>query len=307
MDRIMSINIEQLELSQLDTRFEKLKTRDSGAEKALLASLIEGRVCEPLLVTRERDSCIVLDGFKRFRAIRTLKWGTVACSFIGASEAEGVMEYLKRSRGNKTTMYEEACFVRRLHKEHSMSNHRIATHLQRSKGWVSMRLTFFDGMNESARENIQTGRFPLHAWMYTVRPFMRMNDTSRALVGEFVGHIDVREFSLRDIDLLAEAWFNGGDALRNEIRQGKGGRVLRRAQAVVEDGLAMSAAEQATLKSLARLVDGISTWTARSHSDITNASREFKAQAHLVSAQALGLLQKFHDSLEDYHARCAAK
>ena len=72
----------ELELSQLDLRYAELRRRNSRRERQLLASLGEHGQRNPVVVVRaDTDGrYILVDGYKRVRAIKRLAIDTVRTS-----------------------------------------------------------------------------------------------------------------------------------------------------------------------------------------------------------------------------------
>ena len=62
----------QVELRQLDRRYEGLRTRSAGRERTLLASLAEIGQQTPIIVVRDATNLVVVDGYKRVRALGRL-------------------------------------------------------------------------------------------------------------------------------------------------------------------------------------------------------------------------------------------
>jgi hypothetical protein len=68
---------EQVEMSSFDLRYEGYRMRSSGAEKALLLSILEKGIRDPLQGIDTKQSRILLDGFKRYRCANKLGIGIV--------------------------------------------------------------------------------------------------------------------------------------------------------------------------------------------------------------------------------------
>jgi hypothetical protein len=67
-----------LEFHQLDLRYQSLRRRAPEREKRLLASLAQhGQQAPIVVVTAEGGARVVVDGYKRVRALKTLKADTV--------------------------------------------------------------------------------------------------------------------------------------------------------------------------------------------------------------------------------------
>ena len=62
----------ELELHQLDRRYEALRTRSARRERRLIASLSEVGQQTPIVVVRDGARWVVVDGYKRVRAVHRL-------------------------------------------------------------------------------------------------------------------------------------------------------------------------------------------------------------------------------------------
>ena len=90
----------ELELDTLDLRYERLRRVEPRREKRLLASLAEIGQQLPILVVASADAVVVVDGYKRVRALRKLGREMILAARWELGEAEAVMlEGLMRSGG----------------------------------------------------------------------------------------------------------------------------------------------------------------------------------------------------------------
>ena len=69
--------IEEVETSSLDLRYESYRMKSPGAEKALLGSISENGIRDPLQGVDTNEARILLDGFKRYRCAKRLGIGIV--------------------------------------------------------------------------------------------------------------------------------------------------------------------------------------------------------------------------------------
>ena len=94
----------ELELHQLDLRYERLRTRRPHAERRLLGSLAENGQLVPAVVIREEKTkqYIVVDGYKRVRALRKLGRDILRDDLLGSgrvgSSTHGESDALGRGR-----------------------------------------------------------------------------------------------------------------------------------------------------------------------------------------------------------------
>jgi hypothetical protein len=117
-------------------------------------------------------------------------------------------------------MLEQARLIEELRSVHGMSVSEIARLLERSNGWVSMRVGILREMSACVTDKIFSGDFPVYAYMYTVRRFIRMNEAPKKDVDEFVCAVAGKHLSIRDIELLAHGYFRGSSELREQIQRG---------------------------------------------------------------------------------------
>ena len=81
----------ELELHQLILRYAPLRKRRPSQERALLASLAEHGQQLPIVVVAEGDHFVVIDGYKRVRALKRLARDTVRGTCWAMEELEALM------------------------------------------------------------------------------------------------------------------------------------------------------------------------------------------------------------------------
>ncbi len=157
--------VSEIELSQVDLRFEGYRLRQPGLEGKLLASMAQRGLQEPLQGVV--PGYVLLNGFKRYRCAQKLHIHTVAFAPLGTDEVSGIVNLLRTPDQNTLSLLEQARFVDELRAERGMSVAEIAQELSRSKGWVSMRVGLMAGMSPLVRDKLFAGVFPIYAYMYT--------------------------------------------------------------------------------------------------------------------------------------------
>jgi hypothetical protein len=210
----------EVEIAEIDLRYERCRLRHGPSERALLRSVAEEGVREPLLGITRNGRQILLDGFKRLRCAKKLGIEMLPFRSLADDEPQAIVALMRRSNAAQLSMIEQACLIDELCKAHGLSVREIAQRLERSSAWVSVRRGVLDEMPAASREKVMRGDFPLYAYMYHVRQFMRINKAPPAEVDAFVVATSGKGLSVRDIELLAGAYFRGGDATRGEITGG---------------------------------------------------------------------------------------
>ena len=207
-----------------------------------------------------------MNGFKRCRSAKKLGIAGVPYVSLGEEEATGILNLMRASTDKGLGILEQARFVVDLLTIHGMNVAEVAQTLSRSKGWVSMRRRLLDEMSPAIQEILFRGAFPVYSYMYTLRPFMRMNTGRRQEIERFVeGRGRVQRLSVRDIELLAHAYFRGPASLREAIEGGKLGWSLDQLKGVPEDREGCNEFERGLLRDLELLRKSMQRVMARCH------------------------------------------
>lgn len=293
---------EIVELSSLDLRYEGHRLRDDAREARLLASIAERGIEEPLEGVDTAEGRFLLNGFKRQRSAKKLGIGSVPYVSLGEEEATGILNLMRASTDRGLDILEQARFVVDLVTVHNMSMAEVAEMLSRSKGWVSMRRRLLEEMSPTIQQILFRGAFPVYCYMYTLRPFMRMNADRRAAIERFVQAVSGRRLSVRDIELLAHAYFRGPASLREAIEGGKLGWSLEQLKGVPEDREGCSTFERVLLKELQLLRRSMQRVMTKCH-DPRLKSRAFYAQANLLCAGLLSTWEPFGERMKEFYDR----
>ena len=256
---------DSVELGQIDRRYEHCRVRNAGGEARLLDDISRHGLQQPVLGVWQQQQFVLLDGFKRLRCAEQLRLPTVNVRSIGEDQAIGIVSLMRAAKNATLDIFEEATFVRELLETHRMTVGEVAEQLQRSKAWVSMRRQLLTEMSEAVQQFLAQGQFPVYSYMYTLRPFMRMNDVAESHLEAFMRAVAGRSLSLRDIELLADAYFRGPLAIRTAVDEGRWRWCLQQIKATLQQPQICTAAEQSLLRDLL----GISKLMAR----ITSTAR----------------------------------
>jgi hypothetical protein len=293
----------EVELATLDGRYESYRLRQHSAEARLLASIAERGIAEPLEGVELGGRHVLLNGFKRWRCARKLGLTTAPYVSLGEDAALGIVAVLRASNDRALSLLEQAGFVDELKRLHRMSVAEIAAALSRSVGWVSMRLGLLGGMPALVRQKLFAGTFPVYAYMYTVRSFMRMNEVKSHEVEQFVAALSGKRLSVREIEHLAQGYFRGSETLREQIRAGNVALPLERMKRVAQAADGCAPIEQAMLKDLELAQKYLQRVTGKSM-DKRLESPAFRAQAQLLLSGLLSRAPAFFQTLRQLHDRC---
>jgi hypothetical protein len=294
---------ENVELSSLDLRYEGYRLRDDAREARLLPSIAQRGIEDPLEGVDPPPLRILLNGFKRCRCAKKLGITSVPYVSLGQEEATGILNLMRISTDKALGILEQARFIVDLLTLHGMSLAEVAETLGRSKAWVSMRRSLLAEMGQPIQEILFRGAFPVYSYMYTLRTFRRMNGVTQEQIERFVKAVAGKRRSVRDIELLARAYFQGPSSLREAIDAGKLSWPLEQMKNVPDDVEGCNEFERLLLKDL-QIVGKYLRRVMTKCQDARLKSRAFHAQAHLLSGGLLSSFDSFRERMKEFHDRC---
>ena len=294
---------ETVELSELDLRYEGYRLRDDAREARLLASILERGIERPLHgVGPPGGRQLLLDGFKRLRCAKKLGLSCVPYMSIATEETGGILSLMQEATQSSLGILEQAKFVTDLLTIHGMDLAEVAQKLGRSKGWVSMRRGLLEEIRLPVQQILFRGGFPVYCYMYTLRPFRRMNGVSDEEIERFVKLVADRRLSVREIERLAHLYFRGSGPTRQAIEDGKLTWVLEQMKRMPEDQVGCNDFERSLLKDLEFLQKYMGRVLSKCR-DPRLKSRAFHAQANLLAGGLLTRLPPFSQAMEEFYDR----
>jgi hypothetical protein len=292
--------IKQVEISSFDLRYEHCRLRSKVTEKALLSSMLDQGIRDPLLGVETEGGCrILLDGFKRYRCAKKLSIGIVPYHCLGNDEVFGIVELIRISNAKSLSILEQARLIDELKTNHRMSASEIARLLEKSKAWVSVRAGITNEMSKCVAENIFGGKFPVYSFMYTLRQFMRINSVKKEEIDDFVKSVSGKGLSIRDIETLATGYFKGGEDIRQQIRNGniRWGLSLLKDTSVTKD---CTQVEQGMLRDL-EITQKYMRRVINKSKDNRYKTGSFYAQANVLTGGILRQMNIFSRSIKEFH------
>jgi len=294
---------ESVELSSLDLRYQGHRLRDDAREARWLASIAERGIEDPLEGVDTPGARFLLNGFKRYRCAKKLGIHAVPYQSLADEEATGIVHLMRVSTDKALGILEQARFITDLLTLHGMSLAEVAQTLGRSKGWVSMRRSLLEAMSEPIQRILFRGQFPVYCYLYTLAPFRRMNGITADRIERFMKAVAGQRLSVRDIERLSRAYFQGPDSLRQAIETGRLGWSLEQMKNVPEDTEGCTEFERLTLKDL-ELAAKYLRRVITNCQDPRLESRAFHAQAHLLSGGLISSFDSFQERIKEFHDRC---
>jgi len=202
----------EIEFHQIDLRYESLRTRSAAREARLLVSLAEAGQQVPVVVVTTGDARHVLvDGYKRVRALRRLGRDTVRATVWDLGEAEALLlERLMRS-GDGAGALEEGWLLAELRDRFGMTVEELGKRFDRSASWVSRRLALVGELPREIQEQVRRGEIVAHAAMRHLVPLARANAVEAVRLAAAIGP---HRPTSREVGALCAGWLSGSEATR---------------------------------------------------------------------------------------------
>jgi ParB/RepB/Spo0J family partition protein len=209
-----------VDISKINLKNERLKLRNKKVEKDLLSSISENGIQEPLLGFFDKDFFILIDGFKRFRCCKKLHIYNIEIQEIALEEPSAFIKTLKISNSKSMHILEQAKFLKSLKDDHLMLMTDIAISLDKSVTWVSRRITLLKQLTPLQEEKIFNGLFPVWNMMGILHQLQSRKLASPQDIDKFVNATSGKGLVGNDIEILADAYFKGGDEMKGQIENG---------------------------------------------------------------------------------------
>lgn len=225
-----------LELGQIELRYEKLRRRNAHRERQLMASLAEKGQLLPVVVVRtgESGTFVLVDGYKRMRALRSLRHDVVSAVAWDLAELEAVLlERLMRT-GDTEGALEQGWLLEELNERFGLSHEELARRFDKSQSWVSRRLALVRTLPREVQVRVQSGALCAHAAMKFLVPMARAKSADCVRLVVALGQLRP---TTRELGALYATWASGNQKTRELVVTQP--QVVLRAR---EEGKASSAA-----------------------------------------------------------------
>jgi ParB/RepB/Spo0J family partition protein len=206
-----------LEFHQLDLRHEGLRVRRPERERRLLSSLAERGQQVPIVVialAEEPNRFLVIDGYKRIRALQRLGHDAVRATVWDMDETEALILDRSLRTAEGETALEQGWLLAELHRSFGLSLEDLARRFDRSVSWVSRRLALVRELPESVQQHVRLGKIGAHSAMKYLVPMARAKRYDCERLAQEIAH---SQFSTGEVGVLYAAWRNGPPSVRERL------------------------------------------------------------------------------------------
>jgi ParB/RepB/Spo0J family partition protein len=296
----------ELEFHQLDLRYEPLRVRRPTRERRLLASLAERGQQVPVVVIAipdEADRFIVIDGYKRIRALKRLGRDTVRATVWDMSETEALILDRSLRTAEGETALEQGWLLAELHRSFNLSLQDLAMRFDRSASWVSRRLALVRELPESVQQKVRDGNVGAAAAMKYLVPMARAKRRDCERMAEAIAR---NQFSTREVEMLYAAWRKGPASVRERVLA-KPNLFLRAREEIEQEEPAPAGAAEELNRNL-DIIGAVARRTLRQWKETAGKlDCSQRAQALLCLQQTMADLSRLSNQIEKENRNAESK
>jgi ParB/RepB/Spo0J family partition protein len=200
-------------MHQLTRRYERLRKRRPQQEKDLLASLAESGQKLPVVVVAEAERFVLIDGYKRVRALERLGHDTVRAIKWEVAEVDALLLERGLRRGSEDVL-DQAWLLGELQERFGWSLEQLARAFEHSKSWISERLSLVKVLPVEIQDQVRIGAISAHAAMKYLVPLAR---TDALTAQRLAAAITPLRATNREIGQLYQGWTRGTKKTRELI------------------------------------------------------------------------------------------
>jgi ParB family transcriptional regulator, chromosome partitioning protein len=207
----------EVEFQHLDLRYERLRKRDPHRERQLLGSLADhGQQMPIVVVAGGGEARVVIDGYKRVRALQRLARDTVQATEWAVPEAEALIaEQAMRATRGKDAL-EQGWLLRELVDRFGLGQDELGRRFDKSKSWVSRRLALVADLPIEIQDTVRQGTLAAHAAMKYFVPLARANE---AVAVSLAAKAAALRLSTRQVGALYVGYVSGSARTRELVLQ----------------------------------------------------------------------------------------
>jgi ParB family transcriptional regulator, chromosome partitioning protein len=206
----------ELELHQLDRRYESLRPVCSERDSRVLASLSRDgqQLAVVVVASGDEGQFVLIDGYKRVRGLHKLGQDLVRATCWDLPEQEALLlARLTRSADGESAL-EQAWLLREIGDRFQLSLDELARRFGRSSSWVSRRLGLVKELPEAIQDLVRRGLLAPHAAMKHLLPLARANQAGAIALAQAIAPLRP---TTRQTSTLCCAFARGNKGARQQL------------------------------------------------------------------------------------------
>ena len=147
------MNLQEIEHSRMIMRYEHVRVPRPRELRKLIDSMSRFGQTTPVMVTGEGTQYVLIDGYLRLQAARSLGWDTLRAE-VKDDEAEALVGLLGQTQKRQWQSVEQAFLIRDLMTRFEWSLREVGKKLGRDPSWVGRRICLVNDLPEEVLEAV---------------------------------------------------------------------------------------------------------------------------------------------------------
>lgn len=204
----------QIELHQLELRYDGLRAHDAARASRMRSSLATDGQQSPVLMLVSAHGFVLVDGYLRVAALKSIGRDLVDGCVIALGESDALIHGHRLDEVGRRSALEEGWLLDELVQHHGLRQVDLARRLGRSRSWVNRRIGLVAILPAVAQRAVREGSIAPQAAMKFLVPLSRDNS---AACERIVTNLDRTTLSVRETGHLARGWRAASAEVRSRI------------------------------------------------------------------------------------------
>lgn len=211
----METKITQIDLHQLDLRYDHTRIYKKEELNKLCRSLTQFGQIDPVVVTRgEGNQFILIDGYSRVKASRMCGMDQILGTVNESDEKNAVLSMLKKNDGRSRDVFEKASLLNEFILRFDLGISEAAALMGRDKSFIKRRLDLVRELPEEILESVRTGVVSMWSATRILVPLARAN-SKHAL--KLTTYLKKNLMSTRDMQHFFEIYKKSNHSVRSKM------------------------------------------------------------------------------------------
>lgn len=206
---------QKIDIHRLQLRYGHIRIHQPSRIRRLSASIAQnGQLCPLVAVAGDDNRLILIDGYQRLAALRSLERDTARVVVQDVSEQKALTRLLVRRGDRPWEAIEEAGLIQELHRRFNCSLSQIGRQMGRDKSFVKRRLDLLESLPEKILQQVLGGVISTWAASRVMVPLARANDADAEKLS---AHLEKTPMSTRQLQCFYDHYRKSNRKVRDRM------------------------------------------------------------------------------------------
>jgi len=206
---------QKIDIHRLELRYGHIRIHQPSRIRRLSASIAQnGQLCPLVAVAGDDKRLILIDGYQRLAALRSLERDTAMVVVQDATEQKALTRLLVQRGDRPWEIIEEAGLIQELHRRFNCSFSQIGRQMGRDKSFVKRRLDLLESLPEKILQQVLGGVISTWAASRVMVPLARANDADAEKLS---AHLEKKPLSTRQLQCFYDHYRKSNRKVRDRM------------------------------------------------------------------------------------------